>query len=397
MVSKKMQGYLGGSSVIRAMFEEGAKLKKEYGEDEVFDFSIGNPNIEPPREINEAIVDIAQNLDPVHLHGYMSNAGYEDVREAIASNLNKRFATDYTQSNLIMVTGAAAGLNIALKSILDPGDEVLVFTPYFMEYGNYVKNYDGVLVEVPTEEGTFLPNIQALEKAINQNTKALILNNPNNPTGVVYPKGILEDISKVLKSKQEELGTNIYLISDEPYRELVYDGREVPFPPKFYDNTILVYSYSKSLSIPGERIGYILVPDMCQDAQDLLAVMTVANRISGFVNAPSLIQKVIGRCADLSVNLEFYNTNRVNLYQGLRDLGYEAVYPEGAFYIFLKSPIEDEMDFVQRAKKYNILMVPGSTFKCPGYMRLAYCVSEKTVLDSLLRFKDLMEEVKEVI
>lgn len=394
MIAKKMQGFLGGSSIIREMFEEGARLKKIHGEENVFDFSIGNPNIAPPKEIDQAIIDLLESEDPVVLHGYMANSGYEDVRRSIADNLNQRFETDFGPENLIMVTGAAAGLNITLKSILDPEDEVIVISPYFMEYGNYVRNYDGVLVEVPASREDFQLDLEAIAGAINEKTKALIINNPNNPTGVIYPEASLEALGKLLDAKQKELGTTIYLISDEPYRELAYDRRQVPFVSKYYDNTIIVYSYSKSLSLAGERIGYVLIPDEAEDSKDLHTVMTVANRISGFVNAPSLIQKVIGKCADLSVNLEFYDNNRKNLYQGLVDLGYEAIYPEGAFYVFLKSPIEDELEFVNMAKKYNLLLVPGTTFKCPGYMRLAYCVSSDTIKNSLAKFAELMEEVR---
>lgn len=396
MIAKKMKGFLEGSSLIREMFEEGSRLKSIYGEDKVFDFSIGNPNIAPPKEIDKAIIDLIENEDSVSLHGYMSNSGHEDVRTAIAENLNERFKTNFSSENLIMVTGAAAGLNISLKSIIDPDDEVIVFTPYFMEYGNYVNNYDGKLVEVPTDKESFLPDLQALEKAINRRTKAIIINNPNNPTGVIYPESLIKDLAEILDRKQRELETCIYLISDEPYRELAYEGREVPFISNYYDNTIIVYSYSKSLSLPGERIGYVLVPDEVEDAKDLLTVMTVANRISGFVNAPSLFQKVIARCVDLKVDLDFYDRNRKKLYEGLTKLSYEMVYPEGAFYIFLKSPLEDEFDFVKMAKKYNILLVPGSAFKSPGYVRMAYCVSEETIDNSLEKFAELMEEIKEI-
>lgn len=396
MIAEKMKGFLEGSSLIREMFEEGSRLKKIHGEENVFDFSIGNPNIAPPKEIEKAIITLVENEDPVTLHGYMSNSGYDDVKEAIANNLNERFNTDFSSNNLIMVTGAAAGLNIVLKSIINPEDEIIVFTPYFMEYGNYVNNYDGKLIEVPTDKESFLPDLESLEKAISKKTKAIIINNPNNPTGVIYPESLIKDLAKILERKQRELGICIYLISDEPYRELAYEGKSVPFISKYYDNTLIVYSYSKSLSLPGERIGYVLVPDEAEYSKDLLTVMTVANRISGFVNAPSLFQKVIARCVNLKVDLDFYDNNRKKLYEGLSKLSYEMIYPEGAFYIFLKSPLEDEFEFVKMAKKHNILLVPGSAFKSPGYVRMAYCVSESTIDNSLEKFAELMEEIKEL-
>lgn len=392
MISERMKGFLAGSSVIREMFEEGTRLKKKYGDDKVFDFSIGNPNLPAPKDVGETIIDLVKTEDPVKLHGYMANQGHEDVRLAIADKLNENHGTSYSAENLIMVTGAAAGLNICLISILNPGDEVIVISPYFMEYKNYVENYQGKLVEVPAKKDDFNLDLDAIEKAINKKTKAIIINNPNNPTGVVYPKKDLEGLADILRSKEEALGTSIYLISDEPYRELVYDGKEVEFLAKLYDRTIIVYSYSKSLSLPGERIGYVLYDGPGKD--DLIQVMTVANRINGFVNAPSLFQKVIGSCQDLETDVNFYDKNRKILYQGLKDLGYEMVYPEGAFYIFLKSPIDSDIDFARMAKDFNILMVPGSTFKAPGYLRLAYCVSEKTIMDSLPAFEKLMERTK---
>lgn len=392
MISERMKGFLAGSSVIREMFEEGARLKGKYGDDKVFDFSIGNPNLPAPKEVGETIIDLVKTEDPVKLHGYMANQGHQDVRQAIAERLNKNYGTSYKAENLIMVTGAAAGLNISLMSILNPGDEVIVISPYFMEYKNYVENYQGKLVEVSAKKDDFNLDLEAIDKAINEKTKAIIINNPNNPTGVVYSKKDLKDLADLLSSKEKELGTSIFLISDEPYRDLVYDGEKVDFLARIYDKTIIVYSYSKSLSLPGERIGYVLYDG--PEEEDLIQVMTVANRINGFVNAPSLFQKVIGSCQDLETDVNFYDKNRKILYQGLKDLGYEMVYPEGAFYIFLKSPIDSDIDFAQMAKDFNILMVPGSTFKAPGYLRLAYCVSEKTIRDSLPAFEKLMERTR---
>lgn len=396
MISKKMSTFLGKSSLIRAMFEEGKKLKAEYGEDNVFDFSLGNPNVPAPKEVNEAIVELAQNEDSVLLHGYMSNQGFEDVRSVIADSLNKRFDLNLRADNLLMTVGAAAGLNIILKTLLDPGDEVIVLKPYFLEYGNYVRNYDGVLVEVDTLPGKFTPDYDSLKAAINERTKAIIINSPHNPTGVVYSEEEIKKIAEVLVEAKDKYGSAIYLISDEPYRELAYDGVEVPYLTKYYDDTIVAYSYSKSLSLPGERIGYLVIPDEAAYSKDIVAAAVIANRIMGFVNAPSLIQRVIAKCIDASVDLEYYDRNRKLLYNGLAELGYECIMPQGAFYLFVKSPLEDEAKFIEMGKKYNILMVPGSAFSGPGYVRLAYCVSETIIKNSLPAFAKLMDEIKSV-
>ncbi|MDO5689274.1 MAG: pyridoxal phosphate-dependent aminotransferase [Tissierellia bacterium] len=394
MISEKMKEFLGKGSAIRAMFEEGNRLKALYGEENVFDFSLGNPNVPAPKEVNEAIIDLVQNEDPVVLHGYMSNVGFEDVRQTIAESINRRFDTAFSAKNLIMTVGAASGLNVILKTILNPGEEVIVFAPYFVEYGNYVGNYDGKLVTISPDTETFQPNLEEFRQKINPNTKAVIINTPHNPTGVVYSEATIIKLADILREKQEKFGSAIYLISDEPYRELVYEGAEVPYLTKYYDNIIVAYSYSKSLSLPGERIGYLVIPDEVEDSSDVIDAAAIANRILGSVNAPSLIQKVIARCCDVQVNLEFYDKNRKALYNGLTELGLECVKPEGAFYLFVKSPMEDEREFVALGKKYNILMVPGSSFACPGYVRLAYCVSHETIIGSLQAFAKLMEEIQ---
>ena len=396
MISKKMSTFLGKSSLIRAMFEEGKKLKAEYGEENVFDFSLGNPNVPAPKEVNEAIIDMVKNEDSVMLHGYMSNQGFEDVRDIIANSLNDRFDLKLRADNLLMTVGAAAGLNIILKTLLDPEDEVIVFKPYFLEYGNYVRNYDGVLVEVDTIPGKFTPDFDALRASITEKTKAIIINSPHNPTGVVYSEEDIKKIADVLNEAKDKHGKAIYLISDEPYRELAYDGVEVPYLTKYYDDTIVAYSYSKSLSLPGERIGYLVIPDEAAYSKDIIAAAVIANRIMGFVNAPSLIQRVIAKCINASVDLDFYDRNRKLLYNGLTKLGYECIMPQGAFYLFVKSPIEDESKFIEMGKKYNILMVPGSAFSGPGYVRLAYCVSETVIRNSLPAFGKLMEELKSI-
>ena len=393
MISQKMIKMTEGGSAIRAMFEEGKRLAEKFGKENVFDFSIGNPNIPAPDMIKNEIVSIAENTDPMELHGYMSNAGYPFVRKAVADDLNARFATNYDEENIIMTVGAAGGLNIVLKTLLNPGDEVLVFSPYFLEYGNYVSNYDGVLKAVPASvEDGFQPDPNALCDAITAKTKAVIINNPNNPTGVIYSADKIAEIAAVLNKKQVELGTSIYIISDEPYRDLAYDGAEVPFIPNYYNNTIVCYSWSKSLSLPGERIGYVAVPSAADDASLILSAAVIANRILGFVNAPALQQRIVAACLNEKTNLEAYDANRKSLYNGLTAAGFEAVYPSGAFYMWVKAPDGDDKAFTQRAKKYNILFVPGSSFACAGYVRIAYCVSNEMIKRSLSAFKKLGEE-----
>lgn len=392
MIAEKMIPFVQNNSAIRTMFEEGKRLKKQYGADKVYDFSLGNPSVPAPDCVREAIVDLANNEDPVILHGYMNNAGFEDVRETIAQSLNRRFGTDFSAKNLIMTVGAASGLNVILKTVLNPGEEVIVFAPYFLEYGAYVKNYDGKLVEISPDTETFQPDLEELERKITANTRAVIVNSPHNPTGVIYSEDTIKALAAILEKKQKEYGSVIYLISDEPYRELAYDGAEVPYLTKYYKNTVVGYSYSKSLSLPGERIGYLVIPDDLEDSETVIAAAGIANRILGSVNAPSLMQKVIARCVDAEVDVAAYDKNRRALYNGLTACGFQCIKPQGAFYLFVKSPVADEKEFCEAGKKYNILMVPGSSFACPGYVRLAYCVSYETIINSLPEFKKLAAE-----
>lgn len=392
MIAEKMIPFVQNNSAIRTMFEEGNRLKKQYGADKVYDFSLGNPSVPAPDCVREAIVNLANNEDPVTLHGYMNNAGFEDVRETIAQSLNRRFGTDFSAKNLIMTVGAASGLNVILKTVLNPGEEVIVFAPYFLEYGAYVKNYDGKLVEISPDTETFQPDLEELERKITANTRAVIVNSPHNPTGVIYSEDTIKALAAILEKKQKEYGSVIYLISDEPYRELAYDGAEVPYLTKYYKNTVVGYSYSKSLSLPGERIGYLVIPDDLEDSETVIAAAGIANRILGSVNAPSLMQKVIARCVDAEVDVAAYDKNRLALYNGLTACGFQCIKPQGAFYLFVKSPVDDEKEFCEAGKKYNILMVPGSSFACPGYVRLAYCVSYETIINSLPEFKKLAAE-----
>lgn len=389
-----MIGYVESSSIIRAMFEEGKRLAALYGAENVYDFSLGNPNVAAPKAVKEAIVDILNNESETMVHGYMNNSGYEDVRAEISKSINRKFGTCFNKANILMTVGAAGGLNVILKTLLNPDDEVIVFAPYFGEYRSYVANYDGKLVVVSPNIVDFQPNLTEFKEMITIRTKAVIINSPNNPTGVVYSEGTIIKLSEILRQKQQELGTDIYLISDEPYRELAYDGVEVPYLTKYYDNTIVGYSYSKSLSLPGERIGYLVIPNEVADFENVIAAANVANRILGFVNAPSLFQRVVARCVEAEVNIDIYNKNRELLYNSLIEYGYECIKPEGAFYLFVKSPLANEKEFCNLAKQHNILIVPGTSFACPGYFRIAYCVAYHTIEKALPGFKALIEEAK---
>ena len=394
MVSKKIEKALQGNSAIRAMFVEGKELKEKYGEDKVFDFSLGNPATPAPAALNQAIRTLLDEADSspqaaMELHGYMENVGYKEVRQAVADNLNKRFGTKFDAHNLVMTVGAAGGLNIIFKTILDPGDEVIVFAPFFGEYRQYAANFDASIVAVNPNSETFQPDLADFEAKITAKTKALIVNTPNNPTGVIYKPETMEQIAEILTRKEKEFGHDIYLVSDEPYRELVYDGNKEDFLTKYYKNTIVGYSFSKSLSLPGERIGYVVVPDEAADAELLLKGLEISNRVLGFVNAPSLQQKAVAACLEEKTDVVFYDENRKMLYEGLTALGFTCIKPEGAFYLWLKSPVEDEEAFVEEGKKYNILMVKCSAFGCGGFVRLAYCVSHETVKNSLPAFAKL--------
>ncbi len=395
MTAKSMMPYVEGNSAIRAMFEEGNRLAEIYGKENVYDFSLGNPSVPAPEEVNQAIKDIVEEEDTLLIHGYNnSNSGYADVRQTVAEHLNKLHGTSFTAENIVMTVGAASGLNVAIKTLVDPGEEILAFAPYFVEYGNYAKNHGASLRAVPADTDTFQPNLELMEEMICKQTRAVIINSPNNPTGVVYSAETLRKLAQVLTQKSEEFGREIYIISDEPYRELAYDGVEVPYVTKFYNNTVVGYSWSKSLSLPGERIGYLVLPSEMTDFENALQAANIANRVLGYVNAPTLIQRVAARCIDCTTDIDSYDRNRKTLYEGLVDAGYECIYPEGAFYLFVKSPIDDDVEFCAKAKEFNILIVPGKSFACPGYVRIAYCVAYDTIVNSLPKFKELMDSLK---
>ena len=392
MIADKMKALVKNSSAIRAMFEEGKIMAAKYGAENVYDFSLGNPNVPAPVQVKEAIIEEAEKEDPIVLHGSMSNAGYEDVRQAVAESINKKFDTAFSAKNIIMTVGAAGGLNVILKTLLNPGDEVIAIAPYFGEYNSYVSNFDGKLVVVSPNTETFQPNLTELEEKLTARTKAVIVNSPNNPTGVIYSEETIQAMAEILRKKQKEFGTDIYLISDEPYRELAYDGAEVPYLTKYYENAIIGYSFSKSLSLPGERIGYLVIPDEAADSEDVISAAGTATRILGYVNAPSLMQKAVAKCLDAQADVPYYDRNREDLYNGLKEMGFECIKPQGAFYLFMKSPVADEKVFCEAAKKQHILIVPGSSFACPGYVRIAYCVAHETIINSMPGFKALAEE-----
>ena len=389
MIAKKMIQFVEGNSVTRAMFEEGKRRAQIYGAQNVYDFSLGNPSVEPPKAVRESMIEILQEVSQNKVHGYMNNAGHEEVRETVAKSLNQKFETNFTEQNILMTVGAAGGLNVILKAILDPGDEVIAFAPYFGEYNNYVANFDGVMVAVSPHIPDFQPNLDEFEEKLTNKTKAVIINTPNNPTGVVYSEETIKSLAAILEKKQKEFGTAIYLIADEPYRELAYDGVEVPYLTKYYANTIVGYSYSKSLSLPGERIGYLVIPNEADDYENLWNAAVIANRILGFVNAPSLQQLAVAKCLEESTDVSVYDTNRKLLYHKLQDLGFECAKPEGAFYMWVKAMEPDDKAFADKAKDYNLLLVPGSAFMCPGYVRIAYCVDKEMLERSFAEFEKL--------
>jgi len=394
MISGSMKVLVDKSAAMSAMFTEGKRLKAELGEEHVFDFGIGNPNVEAPSLVNASMIEILKEMDTLDVHSYTNSEGIPAVRKSIAKSLNRRFQTAYTEKNIIMTIGAAGGLNVILKVLLDAGDEVLTFAPYFGEYVYYAENAGGKLVAIPANAPTFMPDEKMLEQAITEKIKAVILNNPNNPTGVVYDREVIRKIADVLRKKQEDFGKPIYIISDEPYRELVFGGVEVPYIPEYYENTIVAYSFSKSLSLPGDRIGYLTIPNAVSDYENMVIGAGVANRILGFVNAPALQQLAVARCCDEKAEIDFYDKNRGILLEGLERYGYECVRPQGAFYLFVKALEEDDKAFCESAKRFGLLLMPGSVFGCCGYVRISYCVARERVVNSLTAFERLSQFYK---
>lgn len=392
MLPKDMLSLGTKRSAIRELFEYGKIRKAQVGEDKVYDFSLGNPSIPAPKEVDEALAKLLSTDNTVALHGYSSAQGDANVRKTIAEYLNSVHGTSFHADNLYMTCGAAASLCISLRALLIPGEEVIVFAPFFPEYIVFIEGQGGKACVVPPTK-SFQPDLEAFEKAINENTKAVIINSPNNPSGVVYSEETIKAISSILERKSRELGREIFIIADEPYRELVYDADTfVPYITKYYKNTIVCYSYSKSLSLPGERIGYILVPDEVCDCKNVYACVCGAGRALGYVCAPTLFQQVAGMCCGKTGDVSAYKKNRDLIYTELTKLGYECVKPDGAFYLFVKALEDDANAFCEKAKAHDLLIVSGDGFFCPGYVRISYCVAEKTIINSLPAFKALAEE-----
>lgn len=392
MLNQQMAALGNNRSTIRELFEYGNRRAAVVGRENVFDFSIGNPNVPAPDAVREAILAEAAG-DPVVLHGYTSAQGAADVRKALADDLNRRFGTDYTGDSLYLTAGAAAALSCAFKAIACPGDEFVVLAPYFPEYLMFIeRGADAKAVIVPPSITDFQIDFDALEQVLNEHTKAVVVNSPNNPSGAVYSEQTVQQLAALLCEKEKQYGHPIYLVSDEPYREIVYNGVNVPFVPNYYDDTIVCYSYSKSLSLPGERIGYVLVPPQAADSADLYAAVCGAGRALGYVCAPSMFQRVAARCAGQTSDLSVYQTNRDLLFDGLTGMGYSCVKPAGAFYLFPQTLEPDDRAFCERAKKYDLLVVPGTDFGAPGHMRISYCVQTETIRRALPLFAELAKE-----
>ena len=392
MLNEKMAALGNNRSTIRELFEYGSKRAAVVGRENVFDFSIGNPNVPAPDAVREAILAEAAG-DPVALHGYTSAQGAADVRKTLADDLNRRFGTDYTGDSLYLTAGAAAALSCAFKAVACPDDEFVVLAPYFPEYLMFIESGAGAkAVIVPPSIADFQIDFDALDKALNANTKAVVINSPNNPSAAVYSEQTVKQLAALLRDKEAQFGHPIYLISDEPYREIVYDGVQAPFVPNYYDDTMVCYSYSKSLSLPGERIGYVLVPPKAADSAQLYAAICGAGRALGYVCAPSMFQRVAARCASLTSDITVYQTNRDLLFDGLTGMGYTCVKPQGAFYLFPQTLEPDDRAFCERAKQYDLLVVPGADFGAPGHMRISYCVQTETIRRALPLFEKLAKE-----
>ena len=392
MFNKTAYGLGSVRSYIREVFEYGRQQAKIVGEENVFDYSLGNPSIPAPEKVNETIINILNTESSIKVHGYTSGPGDDTIREAVAKNLTERFGKVIRPANLFFTCGAAPALMTALTALACEDSEVIAIAPFFPEYKPFIESSGNKFVMVPADTTSFQIDMAALESLVNEHTQAIIVNSPNNPSGVVFSQETLEKVGAILGAAAEKYGPPIYLIADEPYRELVYDGVEVPFIPNVYKDTIVCYSWSKSLSLPGERIGYVLVPDDAADSAELFAAVAGAARMLGHVCAPSLIQRAVAACCDIMPDLEAYDVNRNLLYNGLTEIGYECAKPQGAFYLFVKAPGGDAMAFAEKAKKKNLLIVPSDSFGVPGYFRLSYCVSKEMIERSLPAFKEVFAE-----
>ncbi len=388
MISKRLRAFLESSICIRDIFEEGKKLAAIYGADHIFNFTIGNPSVEPPAIVNQTLKEILDTEPALALHSYPANVGHPEVRRHIAQYLNGKYGCHYEESGIVMTSGAASALAILCNTLLDQGDEVVTFAPYFWEYKSYVETFYGKLVPALCDMDTLQPDPAAFEAALTPRTRFVLINTPNNPTGAVYTESSLQAVAAVLERKQAEYGHPIYLVSDEPYRKLAYHI-EVPYLTHYYSNTIVVYSYSKALSVPGERIGYIAIEPAVSDYDDLLSGITASIRYLGYVNAPSLQQKMLLKCVDASVDISIYQETRDILYQGLTEIGYTCIHPDGAFYLFVKALESDDIRFCEQAKIERILLAPGTAFEGPGWVRLAYCVPAQVARQSLPAFQAL--------
>lgn len=389
MLNERMVALGTQRSVIRELFEFGKLRAAEIGAENVFDFSIGNPSVPSPDCVNETAMKLIQEMDPVVLHGYTSAQGDAGARQMIADSVNKRFGTDFNANNLYLTVGAAAALCCCLNGICNPGDEVITFAPYFPEYKVFIEGASAVMKLIPADIEAFQIDFDAFEAAITANTKAVIVNSPNNPSGVVYSEDTVKKLASLLEEYSNKYGHPIYLIADEPYREIVFGDVEVPYLPNYYKNTLVCYSWSKSLSLPGERLGYVLVPTAMEDFELVYAAVAGAGRSLGYVNAPGLFQRVCAMCADMTADIQIYETNKKILVEGLRSMGYHVVEPDGTFYMFPRTLEADDVAFCEKAKEYNLLIVPGSGFGCPGHVRISYCVPTERVERSLEAFEKL--------
>ena len=391
-IASKIQTYIEQSSWIRKMFEQGAQLRAQFGADKVYDFTIGNPSVEPPAAFHAELKRIATN-PTLGMHRYMNNAGYDETRAAVAASISKNSTKVVNAESIIMTCGAGGALNVVLKTILNPGEEVIILAPYFVEYKFYIDNHGGLPTVVETNPDTFQLDIAAIEQAINSNTKALIVNSPNNPTGVIYSSEDLDALSELLQRKQKEFDSTIYVISDEPYARLAYDNIQVPCIFNYIKNSIIVTSHSKDLALPGERIGYLAANPELSELSSFMNGAVFCNRVLGFVNAPALAQRLVTALQNESVDIQEYEDKRDLFYTELTALGFAMVKPQGGFYLFPKSPLADDVEFVKLAQQHNILLVPGTGFGAPGFFRIAYCIDKQIIINSLPAWKKLAEEV----